>query len=69
MLNPLGMINDGFMELVFFGNGYVTAAGAINLFCMPHGKMFYEDGFICYRCKSAKLVNKTVDPITNNKVE
>ena len=60
MLNPIGILNDGFMELVFYKT-WISAAGAINLFCKPHGKLFYDSGFVCYRCKNVKIVNKQVD--------
>jgi len=63
MLNPLGIMNDGYMELVYYRT-YISAAGALNLFMQPHGKLFYDKEFVCYRCKNVKIVNKKIDPKT-----
>ena len=57
MLNPLGLINDGYMDLVFYP-GTITAFFALYMFILPGGRMSYDPGFRCYRCKSAKIVNK-----------
>ena len=69
MLNPLGLINDGYMELVFYP-GQISAAFALYMFILPGGRWSYDPGFRCYRCKSAKIVNKQKDvdgkPITQD---
>lgn len=36
MLNPLGLVNDGYMELAWM-TGDVSAARAIKQFLLPHG--------------------------------
>ena len=63
-MNPLGVLNDGLMELVY-RTGYVSASGAINLFFQPHGKLIYDENFRIIRCKNVKIVNKKIDPATN----
>ena len=55
-LNPIGMINDGYMELVY--HDIITVSKAISLFIRPGGIMFYDPGFTCYRCRNAKIINK-----------
>ena len=56
-LNPLGILNDGLMELVY-RTGFVSASHAINLFFQPHGKLIYDENFKIIRCKDIKIVNK-----------
>lgn len=62
MLNPLGIINDGLMELTFmkgicgFGTGLTLFHGA-----KSGGLQFYDKKFQCYRCKKVKLSNLKID--------
>ena len=67
ILNPIGMINDGFMELVY-RPAYVGPHTAISLFMKPGGIMFYDEGFTCYRCKKVKLINKKKNQDGSNAV-
>ena len=60
ILNPLGLINDGYMELVY-RPGLFNAAFAIYMFCLPGGVMCYDEGFTCFRAKQAKIINKMKD--------
>lgn len=60
MLNPFGMINDGFLELNF-RTGYLSASTSIYMFLQPGGRMCYDRGFNIYRCKQAKVTNKLRD--------
>ena len=32
MLNPIGLINDGYMELIYMNHPFVSAARALQLF-------------------------------------
>ena len=57
MLNPLGLINDGFMELTFV-RGNIGAAWALYQFVRPGGRMAYESCFVNYRCRSVKIINR-----------
>jgi hypothetical protein len=72
MLNPIGLINDGYMELVYmykkFG-GVTYPAKALSMFsgAKGGGTQFYDNDFVCYRCKSLKLYNKNVD-LNGNKI-
>ena len=61
MLNPLGLINDGFMEFIYFNNdrvGVLSALKAISLFLVPGGTFIFTEGIETYRCKSATIINK-----------
>lgn len=62
MLNPLGIINDGYMELTFM-RGYQTFPSSMRLFngAKSGGLQFYDNDFTCYRCKKVKLENMKVD--------
>ena len=62
MLNPLGIINDGLMELTFM-RGIQTFATGLTLFngAKSGGLQFYDSMFQCYRCKKVKLSNLKVD--------
>ena len=67
MLNPLGLINDGYMELVFIkqlfgGLGWPVKALGMFHYAKNGGTHFYDNDFVCMRCKAIKLTNKTVDP-------
>ena len=57
MLNPLGMINDGYMELCYRPD-LVTTAFGVWMFIQPGGKHFYDPGFQTYRCSTVKLINR-----------
>ena len=57
MLNPLGLINDGLMELVFYKE-MITTQEAVKLFLTPGGCMFYNHMFRCFKCSKIKLINK-----------
>ena len=58
MLNPLGLINDGLMELVFYKQ-ILGVQSALNLFkgTKSGGVQFYDNNFTCYRAKNVKLTN------------
>ena len=57
MLNPFGLINDGYMELCYRPDLITTAFG-IWMFIQPGGTHFYDSGFTTYRCQSCKIINK-----------
>lgn len=68
MLNPIGLINDGYMDLVFMSNamnGITYPAKALSMFSKAKsgGTHFYNNDFVCYRCKALKLYNKCFDKI------
>ena len=67
MLNPIGLINDGYMELVFMnklfgGLGWPVKALGMFHYAKSGGTHFYDNDFVCMRCRSLKLTNKTLDP-------
>ena len=67
MLNPIGLINDGYMELVFMnklfgGLGWPVKALGMFHYAKSGGIHFYDNDFVCMRCRSLKLTNKTLDP-------
>ena len=67
MLNPIGLINDGYMELVYLskvlgGINYPYKALSIFGGAKNGGTQFYDNDFVCVRCKHVKLTNKTFGP-------
>jgi hypothetical protein len=60
ILNPLGIINDGFMELAF-RPGKVDMVFGTLMFCQTGGRMCYDELFNYWRCKTAKLINRVTD--------
>ena len=66
MLNPIGLINDGYMELVYLKDVIPRAiypAKAFGLFkgAKSGGTQFYDPDFECFRCSQAKIINKSMD--------
>lgn len=67
MLNPIGLINDGYMELVYMKEviegklRYPYKTLGMFQGAKSGGTQFYDNDFVCYRCKSLKLTNKTVE--------
>jgi len=60
--NPLGMLNDGTMELIYL-NGLATTDFALKLFdgAKKGGIHFYDNMLEMHRFKKLKLGNKTVN--------
>ena len=67
MLNPLGIINDGYMEFTYF-KGLLSTLYAIYLFLWPGGVFCYEKNFEIFRVKQAKIINKMKDGMGRNTI-
>lgn len=59
VINPLGIINDGRMELIFY-NGVVSKKTSLGLFdgLEKGGLQAYDPELFIYRIQKVKLTNK-----------
>lgn len=70
MFNPLGIVNDGLFELVYYQN-LIGTKRMIGIFdeAKNGGTQMYDNNFECYRAKNLKIVNKSKNQNTNSAEE
>ena len=60
LLNPLGILNDGYFEMLFWKN-LIGFRAAMKLFdgAKKGGTFIYDNNGIVYRTKKVRLINKS----------